>query len=775
MRRKTISLGTLGVAAAVVLLAMLRAGAQSPLTVTFTENGPFGLTAPNNGGPNPWAGAISAVVPHPANPDVMWIGAVNGGVWKTTNATHANPTWVPLTDHQASLSIGALASDPADPQVLIAGFGHPSAFNGNGGPLTGLLRTTDGGGHWEAIGETQFAGQGINGIVVNANGIIAASGTGIWRSDYTGATFYHLGSETFPDCGQQRNIVQRSVDALVGDPAEPNVIYATIPGSSDGSSGGVFASVDFGCTWDDISFGGTFGQPFGKNLLATALRIRLAVHDDGRHKAVYAAILNDKKHLSGLFRSDDMGTTWTALDNPHVTGGNGSNLTIRADPTSRWIVYVGGDKRAFSRCNASFPRGIQCAPIAGTGGTIDGSAPHEDSRSLTFDAAGNLLETDDGGLFQRLLPRHVFGFWRSLNGNLSITETHSCAWDHVRHEAICGAQDNGVVAQQTAGAAEWKGLTNADGGNVAVTEGAGFSMRYFSIQHLGKFQRDLCVSLFCLTTTPSLIINNRSGTPHLDSSSDPILVKGQEPYSVPIAAHALNPSRLVIATRTVYESDDAGDTLTALDNFAGTATKAIAFGSASLHDILYVGSERGLFRHTTKFGPMERLDTYTFGTPVVMTLDPEDWQSAWVINASPGTNPVTLSGDSIWHTPTGGVPTGQQTWTDVTGNLEPGGLGATNFHAIAFAPGLVASVIFAGAREGLYAMSTSRPGCWFRLQGTLPNAVVYDLDYDVTDDLLLITTLGRGTWTVGRPGSISLPTGTCGVIVEVPPGALSAR
>ena len=42
-----------------------------------------GLTSQNN----PVAGAIQAVVTHPTNPDVMWVGSVNGGVWGTTNAT----------------------------------------------------------------------------------------------------------------------------------------------------------------------------------------------------------------------------------------------------------------------------------------------------------------------------------------------------------------------------------------------------------------------------------------------------------------------------------------------------------------------------------------------------------------------------------------------------------------------------------------------------------------------------------------------------------------
>jgi hypothetical protein len=57
---------------------------------------------------------------------------VNGGVWKTTNATTPNPggpTWTPLTDHEPSLSIESLALDPTFPtaDVLVAGIGHASS------------------------------------------------------------------------------------------------------------------------------------------------------------------------------------------------------------------------------------------------------------------------------------------------------------------------------------------------------------------------------------------------------------------------------------------------------------------------------------------------------------------------------------------------------------------------------------------------------------------------------------------------------------------------
>ncbi|HSX59261.1 MAG TPA: hypothetical protein VLF18_03575, partial [Tahibacter sp.] len=54
------------------------------------------------------SGAVHAIAAHPTNADILYIGAANGGIWKTTNATAARPTWTPQTDDLTSQSIGAL-------------------------------------------------------------------------------------------------------------------------------------------------------------------------------------------------------------------------------------------------------------------------------------------------------------------------------------------------------------------------------------------------------------------------------------------------------------------------------------------------------------------------------------------------------------------------------------------------------------------------------------------------------------------------------------------
>ncbi len=67
---------------------------------------------------NPVVGAIHTVAAHPSNSKVLYVGAVNGGVWRTLNADAPSPNWKRLTDDQSSNSIGALEFDPTDPTRL---------------------------------------------------------------------------------------------------------------------------------------------------------------------------------------------------------------------------------------------------------------------------------------------------------------------------------------------------------------------------------------------------------------------------------------------------------------------------------------------------------------------------------------------------------------------------------------------------------------------------------------------------------------------------------
>ena len=93
------------------------------------------------------SGRIAAMAASQQNGNVVYIGAAEGGVWKTTDG---GTTWTALTDQQPSMAIGALAIDPQNANTIYAGTGEAD----NCSPCyygAGILKSLDGGATWSNI------------------------------------------------------------------------------------------------------------------------------------------------------------------------------------------------------------------------------------------------------------------------------------------------------------------------------------------------------------------------------------------------------------------------------------------------------------------------------------------------------------------------------------------------------------------------------------------------------------------------------------------------
>jgi hypothetical protein len=309
---------------AITSLVGLSGGAAALAAPAWVEQGPGPiLNGQDEGlpGPNPVAGAINAIVPSPSSADIVFVGTVNGGVWKTSNATAATPTWTPLTDTQLpALSINSLAISPVSPNTLFAGTGSTSSFAFFGSPGFGVARSTDGGVTWTVLAAATFAGRRIDSIVPTTlsggNVVLAATlfdEGGVYRSTDNGVTFTRIsgnGTSGLPSAG---------VSKLIADPGNANRFYAGVPENfGAGAVAGVYRSDDGGVTWTAVNTGLTG--------LSTSLRILLAVHNDVSNNAVYADIISTSGTLSGVFRSTNQGGSWTSLGVPSppiYPGGQG--------------------------------------------------------------------------------------------------------------------------------------------------------------------------------------------------------------------------------------------------------------------------------------------------------------------------------------------------------------------------------------------------------------------------------------------------------------------
>src|SRR5262249_45425090 len=124
------------------------AGQTSPsLAPSIVDPSLFGEMRWRNIGPFR-AGRTKAAAGHASQPYTFYIGACNGGVWKTTDAGR---TWQPIFDDQPTGSIGWVSVAPSDPNVLYVGSGEglprPDLSTGDG-----IYKSTDAGKTWTHLG-----------------------------------------------------------------------------------------------------------------------------------------------------------------------------------------------------------------------------------------------------------------------------------------------------------------------------------------------------------------------------------------------------------------------------------------------------------------------------------------------------------------------------------------------------------------------------------------------------------------------------------------------
>ena len=265
------------------------------------------------------AGRTKAAAGHPSQPFTFYIGMVNGGVWKTTDAGR---TWRPIFDDQPTGSIGWVVVAPSDPNILYVGSGEglprPDLAVGDG-----IYKSTDAGATWTHLGLRDA--QQIPKIAVdpkNPNRLfVAALGhpygpneeRGIFRSTNGGQTFERV---LFKDA----NTGGKDVDI---DPSNPDIVYATMweqrqgpweNGAWDGTNGGIFKSTDGGTTWKPLTQGLPPGIVNAELAIAPSNPRRVYVTLEAASAAPGAASAGQASvGGTGIYRSDDAGENWTRI------------------------------------------------------------------------------------------------------------------------------------------------------------------------------------------------------------------------------------------------------------------------------------------------------------------------------------------------------------------------------------------------------------------------------------------------------------------------------
>jgi hypothetical protein len=745
-------------------------------------------------------GAIQAVAVDPGDPDNVYIGAINGGVWHTTNATDPSPHWDAQTDMAPSLSIGALAFSPLDSQTLYAG-----TANIDNGRATGLLRTIDGGEHWKQVGDGQLDGHSIRSVVPTASFfrlpdgtveqtvLVATNDAGVWRSTDSGETFTPL-----PTGGARQLAIGTQTD-LVADPVLGGPLYAAVTGY------GVYRTDDFGSHWDLLT-GNT--PNFSTSGLAD---IRLASFNQGGLDGVYALAQAPVTYCGGdntnatVYRYTNQNASWQAMDTnypkvldpdcPETYGlvhqNDAYHLSIGVDPTNPNVVFIAAYTATIGivyRGNIRQPFGKDWELVSPSGAQ---GTTHADSRHMTFapdktlPGVYDLLEADDGGLYRLVNPDDPSSRrWESVNGDLQITELHNAAYDSLNHVVFSGAQDNGNPAQSAPGNLLWTNQDGGDGGTLAIDTSGPNAIRYLmtggsNIKYLHRrvfnpsntqitdssYNHGSDLVPLASPGTPDVVY---SGLRNADTNPDHDINGTFALNASPFAKARMLVGTYDTAMGGLYESFNGGQTLFDLTgNFSflpAVNVSTFAYGggeNGSFNaDVIYVSLyynvtvgghphlNNVLFLRDGPGGEFKQL-TYPGSTTLDskithIVLDPANWRTAYVSESNNRIYRTTTAGDS---------------WEDITGNL---GALTTTIQTIEVVnlsgvPGK--EVVFVGGDSGFY--RTLDPADadphWRRYGSNLPHTIGEDLHYydKVHDnaDVLVAGSYGRGAWIVTNASS----------------------
>ena len=288
-------------------------------------------------------GRTRAVSGVPSLPNVFYMGAVDGGIWKSNDYGR---TWLPIFDSQQTQSIGAIAVAPSDPKIVYVASGEglhrPDLSVGDG-----IYKSTDTGRTWTHLGLR--GGQQIPALAVDPkdpNRLFAAvlghpygpnEERGIYRSTDGGQNWQKV---LYKDANTG------GADVAV-DPSNPQIVYASLwegrqgPWEDNnefpGTGGGLFKSTDGGNTWRQLTKGLPSNLVHIYVAIAASEPNRLYATFSTTEKAEYASA----KGL-GFYRSDDGGETWynaTTDPRPAMLIGGGDLPVPKVDPTNPDVVY----------------------------------------------------------------------------------------------------------------------------------------------------------------------------------------------------------------------------------------------------------------------------------------------------------------------------------------------------------------------------------------------------------------------------------------------------
>ncbi len=683
-------------------------------------------------GPAITSGRVIAFAVNPANRAHYFVASASGGVWKTLNA---GTTWTPVFDSQGSYSIGAIAMDPTNPNVVWVGTGENNSQR-SVGYGDGVYKTEDGGKSWkkvgldksEHIGKILIDPRDTNVVYVAAQGPLWGPGgdRGLYKTTDGGKTWNKI-----LDISENTGVTD-----IAMDPRDPDVLYAAAWQRrrhvwtliNGGPESALYKTTDGGANWTKLKSG----------LPSVDLgRIGLAV-SPANPDIVYATV-EAAEGKGGVFRSTDRGMTWerrNPFDQTAMYYGK-----IFADPKDPDRIYVMN-----VRIMVSDDGGRTLRPIGEPSKHVDNHFIWIDPRDTDYYLVGC-----DGGIYETFDRAAT---WRFI-ANLPVTQFYTVHADNSEpfYYVYGGTQDNFTLGgpSRTLYA---HGIANRDW--FVVTGGDGFRVQtdptdpntvYAESQYGGLVRFDR-------RTGERIGIQPKEG-------------KGEPPlrwnWDAPLLISPHSPTRLYFAANILFRSDDRGNTWRAVspdltrqidrntlpvmgkvwgvDAIAKSASTSFYGNITALAEsplvegLLYVGTDDGLIQISENGGQswrkIEKLPNVperTYVSRIVASQHDADTAFALFNNhKNADFKPYILK-----TTDRG------RSWTSIAANLPE------NHPLWAFAEDHVnPQLLFVGTEFGVF-FTIDGGKKWTRLRGGLPTIAIRDMVIQRRENDLVLASFGRG-------------------------------
>ncbi len=686
-------------------------------------------------GPAFMSGRIADIAVHPTKRGTWYLAVGSGGVWKTTNA---GTTWKPVFDSEKSYSIGCITLDPNNPDVVWVGTGE-NVGGRHVGFGDGIYRSEDGGGSWKNMGlkESQHIGNIVvdprdsNVVYVAVQGPLWSPGgeRGLFKTSDGGTTW-----ENILSAGEYTG-----VNEVRMDPKNPDVLYASTHQHfrnvaaliNGGPESGIHKSIDAGKTWRKLKKGLPKGD-MG--------RIGLAISSQ-KSEVIYATIeLPEGK--GGFYRSADGGASWEKRSD-YVSGGTGAHYYQE--------IYA---------CPHHFDRIYQMdvrMHVSDDGGkkfrSVTEKNKHSDNHALAFDPINPeyLLVGCDGGLYETYdLGKN----WRFF-ANLPLTQFYKVAidYDEPFYNVIGGTQDNSTQHGpsrtdnlQGIRNSDWRLTVFADGHQPAI-DPTNPNIIYSEWQQGNLVRHDL----------------KTGEVTYLQPQPGPGEESDRFNWDSPILISPHDPARLFFASQRVWQSDDRGDTWTAISGDLSRGLDRLTqpmmdrvwsidaiwdlramskFGTVTSlsqsplnEELIYAGTDDGLIQVTEDGGQnwrkIERLPGIPenfFVNDIKADLYDADTVYVCVDNHKAGdfTPYVLKSTDRgmTWTSIAGDLPERHLVWRLVQDHVKP-------------------NLLFLGTEFGLF-FTVDSGEKWIKLSGGAPNIPFRDLVIQKRENDVVAATFGRG-------------------------------